>query len=111
MDLMSELDDEPVLTTSKHSLVEVSRAAALSRPGAATQRECERLLSSCALVDVSESVLKSAAGLTSHSIRSLDAIHLASALLSKPDALLAYDRRLIEAARAKGLKVLHPGML
>lgn len=44
-------------------------------------------------------------------LRSLDAIHLASALSmgSELDALITYDVRLADAARAAGLTVVTPG--
>jgi predicted nucleic acid-binding protein len=43
-------------------------------------------------------------------LRSLDAIHLASALAigDYPEAFVTYDERLADAARAVGLKVLTP---
>jgi predicted nucleic acid-binding protein len=47
--------------------------------------------------------------LTTHGIRALDAIHLASALVvagGEPLALVSFDRRLRNAARAEGLVVL-----
>lgn len=44
-------------------------------------------------------------------LRTLDAIHLATALVLKPelDAFVVYDRRLAEAATALGLPVSSPG--
>jgi predicted nucleic acid-binding protein len=42
-------------------------------------------------------------------LRALDAIHLAAALAIEPDLLLAYDLRLLDAARAAGLTVACPG--
>ena len=62
------------------------------------------------LVDVTDGLLRSAAVLTSRSIRTLDAVHLASALRLDPDAVVAYDRRLLEAAAEQGLAVASPGM-
>ncbi len=52
------------------------------------------------LVAVDRAVLDSAAALTPASLRTLDAIHLASALLLAPrlDAFIAYDDRLLAAA-------------
>jgi uncharacterized protein len=47
--------------------------------------------------------------LTSDSVRTLDAIHLASALRIQADEVLAYDRRLASAALARGLSVASPG--
>lgn len=42
-------------------------------------------------------------------LRALDAIHLAAALAIEADLLLAYDLRLLDAARAAGLTVACPG--
>jgi predicted nucleic acid-binding protein len=42
-------------------------------------------------------------------LRTLDAIHLASALLLDVDVVLAYDIRLIAACRENGLTVESPG--
>lgn len=41
-------------------------------------------------------------------LRSPDAIHLASALLTDVDVVIAYDGRLLEAARQHGLTTLSP---
>jgi predicted nucleic acid-binding protein len=60
-------------------------------------------------VDVSAALLRSAAALTSESVRTLDAVHLASALRVEADELVAYDRRLLAAAIANGLPVRSPG--
>ena len=42
-------------------------------------------------------------------LRSLDAIHLATALIIGVDVMVTYDDRLAEASRAAGLDVLAPG--
>jgi len=42
-------------------------------------------------------------------LRALDAIHLAAALAVEADVLIAYDQRLLDAARAAGLLVASPG--
>jgi predicted nucleic acid-binding protein len=42
-------------------------------------------------------------------LRTLDAIHLASALEVGADEMIVYDRRLADAARANGLTVTSPG--
>lgn len=60
------------------------------------------------LVSVTAELLRSARKLTSQAVRTLDAIHLASALRIDPDELLAYDRPLLTAAQAQGLAVAAP---
>lgn len=63
------------------------------------------------LVALDRSILTSAADLGPTSLRTLDAIHLASALSLAPrlDAFIAYDDRLLEAAGRTTLAVERPG--
>ena len=52
-----------------------------------------------------------AQGLPPAQLRTLDAIHLATALEIQPDleAMVSYDNRLIDASREAGLDVISPG--
>lgn len=51
-----------------------------------------------------------AAGLVpGRSLRSLDALHIESAIRVEADALVSYDDRMIEAASLMGLAVVQPG--
>jgi predicted nucleic acid-binding protein len=61
------------------------------------------------LIAVSDAVLRAAADLASASIRTLDAIHLASAIRIEPYEMVVYDQRLSTAASAEGLSVVNPG--
>lgn len=97
-----------VLATSRIAVVEVTRATAIANPTAEARRETERLLASCMLVDVTDALLRRASELASAKVRTLDALHLASALRIEADELLAYDRRLTEAAAERGLAVASP---
>jgi hypothetical protein len=97
-----------LLATSRIAMVEVARAATLANPSEGVQGEIDRLLASCTFVAVTAQLLRSARKLAGATIRTLDAIHLASALRIEPDELLAYDRRLIAAAGEHGLKVSSP---
>ena len=68
------------------------------------------MLAAMNLLAVDDDLLDAAALLEPQTLRSLDAVHLASAL-SIGDALVAvvtYDRRLADAARGAGLAVLSP---
>jgi predicted nucleic acid-binding protein len=96
--------------TSSVALVEVRRATAVANPSPEVQAETDRMLESCLLVEVTDSLLREAARLTSASVRTLDAIHLASALHVGAVEMVVYDRRLVDAARARALIVVHPGM-
>lgn len=97
-----------MLATSRVAVVEVSRATALANPRQAVREEVDRLLASCMLVAVTSPLLRSARQLAGASVRTLDAIHLASALRIEADELLAYDRRLLAAAAEHGLTAASP---
>jgi predicted nucleic acid-binding protein len=109
-DLQKYVTNDLVLATSRLALVEVPRAAKIANPSEELQLETQRLLASCLLVDVSDQVLRSAAPLASREVRTLDAVHLATALYIDADELVAYDHRLLEAARNQGLRVAAPGL-
>ena len=100
---------ECVLMTSALSSVEVPRAVAIGSRDA-DPVEVERLLKSCRLMTISAGVLRSAARLASPQLRTLDAIHLASALQLGDDvgSLVSYDERMLDAARDLGLSVASP---
>ena len=91
------------------ALVEVPRATAIANPAPEVREASARLLASCMLVDVTDELLRAAAGLASRAVRTLDAIHLASALRIEADELVAYDRGLLDAAAEHGLAVSSPG--
>lgn len=65
-----------------------------------------------ALIALDDQLLDSAARLDPPDLRSLDAIHLASALSLGDDleAIVTYDRRMIEGAQALGLATVSPGL-
>lgn len=108
--LERHLMSDDVLATSRIAVVEVSRATALANPSEEVRQEMDKLLASCALIAVSAHVLRAARELAAATVRTLDAIHLASALRIEADELLAYDRRLLTAAGEHGLKVASPGL-
>lgn len=63
------------------------------------------------VVPVDDEVIAAAAELPDTGLRSLDVLHLASALTLDPDleSFVAYDERLAAAARSAGLAVAVPG--
>ena len=88
--------------------VEVVRACA--RVDEKAGRIAEQVVGALDLIALDERVLEEAALLRPVELRSLDSIHLASALLLG-DALgvaLVYDERLLEAMQATGLPVAAP---
>ena len=95
--------------TSELSQVEVLRAT--RRLDARVLPAARDLLGRLDLVPLSGAVLEVAGELPGPALRSLDALHLASALALAPDlaVFVAYDLRLAAAARDEGLEVEHPG--
>lgn len=98
-----------VLVSSALARTELARALLpRGEAGAAsTQATLERLQ----LVRVNDRVLKLAGSLQPPELRSLDAIHLATALMLGRDlsAVITYDDRMASAGAALGLKVAAPG--
>lgn len=89
--------------------VEVLRAVR-SHGEAAIQRAAS-VLSRVRLLRVDAAVLDAAAGLDPRVLRSLDAIHIASALElgDDLDSLVTYDRRMSEAVAMLGIALRAPG--
>ena len=89
--------------------VEVIRGA--RRVDDSFERAARMLLDATGLVTMDPALLEQAASLGPPGLRSLDAIHLASALSIRNDltAFIAYDRLLLDAAREQGLPVISPG--
>jgi uncharacterized protein len=108
--LEEHLPRDALLATSRVALVEVPRATAIANASAEVREETGRLLQACLLVAVGDRVLRSAAAIASREVRTLDAIHLSTALYVEADELIAYDRRLLAAAEAQGVAVAAPGL-
>lgn len=92
--------------------VEVHRAIRRARGTAADRRRADRILARIALVQIDEPILALAARLPPADLRSLDAVHLATALsVAAPGdpAMVTYDDRLARAATAAGVRVHVPG--
>lgn len=92
--------------------VEVVRAARRVDESGGAQVRAERYLERMTLVRMDDAVVDLASSLPGRHLRSLDAIHLATALSigDLPDAFLTYDARLAAAATRHGLTVVHPGV-
>ncbi|MET0188033.1 MAG: type II toxin-antitoxin system VapC family toxin [Pseudonocardia sediminis] len=91
--------------------VEARRGAARSDP--TTIPRVDLLLSRLTLVAIGDAVVESASRLPARTLRSLDAIHLATALLLGTDLqeFVTYDTRLADAATAQGIRtVVSPGV-
>ncbi len=100
--------DGAAWSASALSRVEVVRAVA--RVSATAVPAARRLLAGMDLVPMSPDVLETAADLGPPSLRSLDAVHLATALGLGPvlTAFIVYDERLAQAAVEAGLPVVAP---
>jgi uncharacterized protein len=97
-----------VRVSSSVARVEVPRAVWRAEPTALP--ESYQIIQRTGEVGLSDEVLSKAAGVRPPTLRSLDAIHLASALAIRPEltAFVAYDKRLLAAAREAGLPTASP---
>lgn len=109
--LAAHLVGRPRLACSRLAIVEVHRATRLANDSPEVAAAVERLLSSTMLLSIDDDLLEAARTLTSKTLRSLDAIHLASALRIEAEEFLAYDRRLLAAASDLGFATTSPGLV
>ena len=95
------------LVTSRMGVVETVRASS-RRPHDRARRN--RVLTDLVVYEFDSAIAAVAAALEPPVLRTLDAIHLATALALVPDldAFVTYDDRLAAAARALGLPVVRP---
>lgn len=114
------LVEQPLGVTSALAQVEVRRTVRIfaetvlgGRPVAAAddlRSRTDSVISGIVVIAVDDAVLSRAASLDPAQLRTLDAIHLASALsLEDLEAFVTYDRDLAQAARGIGLAVAAPG--
>lgn len=109
--LAVELGRWPDWVTSALTTVECRRVLMRERVNASVRARADYLLSRCVLMHVDAIVLRLAEHIGPRELRSLDAIHLATALScgDHPEAFITYDDRLAAAARTLKLNVLQPG--
>ena len=108
--LLAFLGPRPERLSSALLLSEIPRALRRAHFDGAVRRRAQRLLARLALVDVDRRILSAAATLEPSELRTLDAIHLATALVVREDlaGLITYDRRLAAAAERLDLEVFAP---
>ena len=106
--LRSYLSAHPYRVSSRIAEVEVVRAVRRARPAAMS--DAEAVLSRVGLVEIDAGILGVAAALRPSELRTLDAIHLASALSLGDDLgeMVVYDDRLAAAAATVGVAVVAP---
>lgn len=94
--------------TSTLTEIELTRAVARAKPSALAH--VPGVLARCDRLDIDDRVRADAAVLIPPELRTLDAIHLATALEleSELEALITYDKRLAQAAQAASLTVESP---
>jgi uncharacterized protein len=98
------------LTMTSSAILEVEATLVVRRRQPRSFNGVRRLLGSVRLVEIESAIRRAAGDLEDPGLRSLDAVHLATALSlgERCGAFFAYDDRLIAAARAHGLTVTVP---
>lgn len=99
------LEDDDLVLSSALMETELRRMAIRRE---IEQRRVSNVLSRVTLVHVTRNVLRSAATFPDATLRSLDAIHAATAISADADVVVAYDHRLIAAAESLGLTTVSP---
>ena len=99
----------PLLVSSSLIAVEARRGVLRGRPDGLPK--VDLLLAEISQIGISDAVIENASRLPGPHLRTLDAVHLATALLIRDDveAVLTYDVRLRDAAASHGLKTAAPG--
>jgi uncharacterized protein len=102
------LQSDPDLVSS--TLLEIEARRGTLRRAPHRLPRVDALVGEVETVGISQAVVESASRLPDPMLRSLDAIHLATALLIREDieVLLTYDDRLAVAARSHGIEVATP---
>jgi predicted nucleic acid-binding protein len=107
--LMAFLATWPDRVSSALARVEVLRAVKRARSSPLVRRRAVRVLARVALVRIDEPVLASAARLGPAELRTLDAIHLATAKsLDGIAGIVTYDARLARAASSARVRTWAP---
>lgn len=105
--------DDAALVASSLAWVEVSRALRTLSGGDIHDKDIaeavEVALSGVAERPLTEDVISLARRVAPPALRTLDAIHLATAILLDADIVLTYDDRLTDACRHNGLATTAPG--
>jgi len=91
-------------------LTEIESFRALARYAPEATSRLPAVLDQIDLIDLDQRIRVLARAVTPATVRSLDAIHLGTALHSRPSltSFVTYDRRLLDAAQAAGLPTDSP---
>ncbi len=101
---LDRTDDELVSS----DLLETELRRLASREGLA-QADVSALLDGINIAALDRATYRSAGLVPMKYLRTLDALHLEAAMRLRAAAILSFDRRMADAARALGLDVLAPG--
>jgi predicted nucleic acid-binding protein len=109
--LRRALDHYDLRLTNRLAMVEVARA--LVRRGVASRALTDAVVGAfdgIGIVELDAAIAEAAGQVGPSALRSLDAVHVASALSMRDEleALITYDNRLADAGRAVGLDVVAP---
>jgi hypothetical protein len=101
----------PDLVSSRLAMVECSRALERVSAPPRVRARAAQVFGVITLVRLDDVVMRLAEEVGPRGLRTLDAIHLATALSlgDMPGAFVTYDDRLAAAAKSLGLTVLQPG--
>lgn len=97
--------DQPLVTSSV-SEVEIGRALGRRAAPASVQGAARELLDHCEIVDLTPEIRLRAIEVRPASVRSLDAIHVATALVAGINRFASFDARQRIAAEEMGMKLL-----
>jgi len=108
--LFAFLAREDERASSALATVEVARALRRMEAGHQTRERAGEVLDRLSLIRLDDVILEEASALEPASVRSLDAIHIASALAlgDELSAVVTYDRRMAEGAALCGLRTVAP---
>jgi uncharacterized protein len=106
--LRTYLAIRPALATSVLARVEVARA--LRRVGVDQEARLEAVFEGLIVVELADDIVTRAGRVGPPTLRTLDAVHVATALELGADllAFVTYDTRLADSARALGIAVAAP---
>ena len=104
------LDDRAETPWISSVLTEIEAFRALARYAPEAASRLPAILDQIDLIDLDQTVRTLARTVTPATVRSLDAIHLGTALRSRPalTSFVTYDKSLLDAAQAAGLPIDSP---
>jgi uncharacterized protein len=108
--LRAWLDDRTETQWISSVLTEIESFRAIARYAPEAASRLPAVLDQIDLIDLDQGIRMLARTVTPATVRSLDAIHLGTALRSRPSltSFVTYDKRLLDAAQAAGLPIDAP---